>query len=283
MVQQVLKELKASLHDALYLDLDDFGLETVGAELISKFIGVQLKSVFQPVIDHRKGNEALGYEALLRPSIGPEGLTTQFAFDFADKQGRLVKLDRVARTLHMLNYLQLPQSQRGLLFLNVHPKLLATVNAHGKVFERILHNHSVPTHQVVIEIQESAVDIDKHLTEAVTNYRDRGYLFAIDGFGGRRTNLERAWLLSPDFLKIDRAIIRDAEINQKARRALTKLIELTNETGARAIVQGIENETQFSIAVDAGAQLLQGYHLGRPESSAFWLKQSQETLIQSAA
>lgn len=283
MVQQVLKDLKASLHDALYLDLDDFGLETQGAEVISKFIGVQLKSAFQPIRDTRRKGEPLGYEALLRPSIGPEALTTQFAFDFADKQGRLVKLDRVARTLHMLNYLQLPESHRGLLFLNVHPKLLATVNAHGKVFERILHNHSVPTHQVVIEIQESAVDIEKHLTEAVSNYRDRSYRIAIDGFGGSKTNLDRLWRISPDFVKLDRGIIRDAETNPKVRKVLAKLIEISQELGAQTIVQGIENDTQHSIAVDASANLLQGYHLGRPESSAAWLKNLPAGSVKAAA
>ncbi len=283
MVQQVLKELKASLHDALYLDLDDLGLETQGAEVISKFIGIQLKSAFQPIIDTHKIGEPLGYEALLRPSIGPEALTPQFALDFADKQGRLVKLDRVARTLHMLNYLQLPESHRGLLFLNVHPKLLATVNAHGKVFERVLHNHSVPTRQVVIEIQENAVEIDKHLSEAVTNYRDRSYRIAFDGFGGKRSNLDRLWRYAPDYIKLDAGIIRDAETNPSARKVLPKLIEIVRELGAQAIVQGIENETQYQVAIDAGAILLQGFHLGRPEATATWLKPKSEAAIKAAA
>lgn len=42
MVQDVINELKVSLHEALYLDLDDLGLEVQGAEVISKFIGVHL-------------------------------------------------------------------------------------------------------------------------------------------------------------------------------------------------------------------------------------------------
>lgn len=283
MVQQVLNDLKTSLHEALYLDLDDFGLETQGSELISKFIGVQLKSAFQPIVDARKSDAPLGHEALLRPSIGPEALTTQFAFDFADKQGRLVKLDRVARTLHLLNYQNLPEAKRGLLFLNVHPKLLATVNAHGKVFERILHNHSVPTHQVVIEIQESAVEIDKHLHEAVGNYRDRSYQLAIDGFGGRRTNLDRLWQVAPDFVKLDRTLLRDVEHNPRVQRVLAKLIELIREIGATPIVQGVETELQKQIALDAGASLLQGFHLGKPESAAYWLNSSSAETIKAAA
>lgn len=269
MVQQRIEELKASLHEALFLDLDDFGLEVQGAEVISKFVGLWLHSAFQPIRSAQQSAEPLGYEALLRPSIGPELISPLFAFDFADKQGKLVKLDRVARTLHMLNYLHLPEN-RGLMFLNVHPKLLVSVNAHGKVFERILHAHSVPTHQVVIEVLENAVEVDNKLIEAVGNYRERGYKIAIDNFGSKRSNLDRLWRVSPDFIKLDLSIIREAEANPKVRRALPKLVEFAHELGAQAIIEGIENETQYQIALDAGAPLLQGYHLGRPAAASAW-------------
>jgi EAL domain-containing protein (putative c-di-GMP-specific phosphodiesterase class I) len=269
MVQDVINELKASLHDALFLDLDDFGLETQGREVISKFIGISLKSAFQPIVDLGQNGLPIGYEALLRPTIGPETLTPQFAFEFADRQGRLVKLDRVARTLHLLNHLQLPDN-RGLLFLNVHPKLLATVNAHGKVFERILHSHSVPTHEVVIELQENAIDIDKPLYEAVGNYRDRSYRIAIDSFGGRHTNLDRLWRVAPNYVKLNHSLIREAESNPKVRKVLAKLIEIIHEIGAEAVVQGIENASQLRIAQDAGGTLVQGYYTGRPAAIGDW-------------
>jgi EAL domain-containing protein (putative c-di-GMP-specific phosphodiesterase class I) len=261
--------LKAELHEALYLDLDEFGLEREGEELVSKFIGLQLRSAFQPIYSTILG-KALGYEALIRPSIGPsDPLTPAFAFGFADNQGRLVKFDRVARTLHALNYLHLPDT-RGLLFLNVHPKLLVSVNAHGQVFERILHAHSVPTHKVVIEILESAVDADKPLVEAIGNYRDRGYHIAIDNFGSKHSNLDRLWKLAPDYVKLDLGIIHEAENNPKVRRMLPKLIEIIHELGARAVVEGIENEAQYKVALDAGATLLQGYLLGKPAAASEW-------------
>lgn len=273
MVQQRIEDLKASLHESLYLDLDEFGLETQGSEVISKFAGLWLHSAFQPVRDIRGSGSILGHEALLRPSIGHDAISPLLAFDFADKQGRLVKLDRVARTLHMLNYLHLPEP-RGLLFLNVHPKLLISVNAHGKVFERVLHSHSVPTHQVVIEVLESAVEVEKQLVEAIDNYRDRGYRIAIDDFGARHSNLDRLWRLTPDYIKLDQSIIKEAEGSAKVRRVLPKLIEIVNELGAQAIVEGIENETQHRIALDSGATLLQGYQLGRPAAASTWRDQA---------
>jgi len=277
MVEQSIERLREDLYEALYLDLEEFGLETQGDEVISKFIGLWLYSAFQPIIDV-VSDQPLGHEALLRPSIGPDAANPLFAFSFADSQGKLVKLDRVARTLHMLNYLHLPEN-RGLLFLNVHPKLLVSVNAHGKVFERILHTHSVPTQQVVIEVLENAVEIDKQLVEAITNYRDRGYLIAIDNFGSKHSNLDRLWHVAPDFIKLDISIIREAETNPKVRRVLPKLVEIAHELGAQAIVEGIENETQHQIALDAGAPLLQGYQLGRPAYASEWAK---KTLLKAA-
>lgn len=278
MVEQILKELKSSLHDALYLDLDQFGLEIEGEEVKSRFVGIRLQSAFQPIFSVRQQGGASGYEALLRPRIGPDLVAPPLAFDFADKQGRLVKLDRVARTLHMLNYLHLPR-ERGLLFLNVHPKLLTSVNAHGKVFERVLHSHSVPTHQVVVEVQESAVDIDKHFAEAVGNYRDRGYRIAIDGFAGKHSNLKRLWQTQVEFIKLDSSLVREAETNARARVVLAKLVDIVHAVGAQAIIQGIENEAQHQIALESGATLLQGFHLGRPLSLSEWNDQPSQTKI----
>ncbi len=274
MSQQNFESLKANLHEALYLDLDDFGLEIQEHDIVSKFLGLHLRSVFQPVVDAGQGGKPLGYEALLRPSIGlADAVSPLFAFSFADSQGRLVKLDRVARTLHTLNYRTLP-ADRGLLFLNVHPKLLTSINAHGKVFERILHEHSVPTHQVVIEILENAVEVDSKLKEAIGNYRDRGYRIAIDDFGSKHSNLDRLWDVAPDFVKLDLSIIQEAQANPRVRKALPKLIELVQQLDAQAIIEGIENPVQHQIALDSGATLLQGFHLARPEAAYFWQKES---------
>lgn len=276
MVQQSFEKLKEALKEALYLDLDELGLSAQGDEVVSKYIGLQLRSAFQPIYQAGQQDKPYGFEALLRPSIGEQdAVSPVFAFSFADNQGRLVKFDRVARTLHTLNYLHLPED-KGLLFLNVHPKLLVSVNAHGKVFERILHANSVPTQQVVIEILESAVEVDRQLTEAIDNYRDRGYQIALDDFGSKHSNLDRLWRLSPHYVKLDLSLIREAETNTRVQRALPKLVEMVTELGAKAVIEGIENETQYRIALDSGAPLLQGYYLGKPEFATHWREASLE-------
>lgn len=261
------EQLRLQLKEALLLDLDDYGLvEQSSGEFNSTFLGVRLNSAFQPIYDIEAG-DLFGHEALLRPSLGGElSSTPEFAFTYAEQAGKLVQFDRVSRTLHVLNFRQI-YAEKGLLFLNVHPKLLITVNAHGKVFERILHSNSVPTERVVIEIQESLIDQEKQLSEAIVNYRDKGYRIAIDRFGSSQSHIDRLWKFAPDFVKLDLNLIQKAEQNERVRKILPGLIKMIRDLGAQPVITGIETQAQLDIAIDSGTNLVQGFFLAKPATA----------------
>ena len=166
----------------------------------------------------------------------------------------------------MLNFRQI-YDEKGLLFLSVHPSLLISVNEHGKVFERILHAHSVPTNRVVIQIEEGLVEQDKQLAEAIDNYRERGYLIAIDNFGNKKSHIDRLWQFSPNFVKLDPTIIQKAETNSQLKKILPGLIKMIRDIGGEAIVTGIENQKQLEVAIETGATILQGPFLGEAVSA----------------
>jgi len=64
----------------------------------------------------------------------------------------IVCLDRLGRTVHMLNYLSLDQAQ-GYLFLHVHLQHLLTVKKdHGAYFEDIIQRCGLPLKRVVITL-----------------------------------------------------------------------------------------------------------------------------------
>ena len=258
-----IEQLRLQLKESLSLELEEYGLaEQSTGEFNSTFLGVQLNSAFQPIYDSVAG-DLFGHEALLRPSLGGElPSTSEFAYSYAEQSGKLVQFDRVSRTLHVLNFRQI-FAENGLLFLSVHPNLLISVNAHGKVFERILHANSVPTERVVIQINEGLVAQDKPLIEAVNNYRDRGYRIAIEHFGNTHSHIDRLWKLAPDFVKLDSSLILQAQTHNDLYKVLPSLINVTKELGARAVVTGIESQAQLNIAVESGATLLQGNFLGQ--------------------
>ncbi|MFM2407986.1 MAG: hypothetical protein RL358_728 [Pseudomonadota bacterium] len=283
-----LAELKPLLRSNLFLDLDEYTLlKTKQDGWVCRFLEMRLASAFQPI--YRSNGKVFGREALLRASLFEHGaLQANAAFDLAIDARELVLFDRLVRTLHLLNYAATFASEE-FLFLNVHPRLLTSVNDHGRVFEQILHYYSVPTSRVVIEIKESAVTDEARLVEAVRNYRSLGYRIAVDDFGATQSSIERilnpqsryeslvsnngyaeldrVLALRPDIIKLDGAVIRAAEQTPGASTVIYGLVNVFHSIGAQVVIEGIETAKQLEIARNTGADLLQGYQLGRPEFS----------------
>jgi EAL domain-containing protein (putative c-di-GMP-specific phosphodiesterase class I) len=182
----------------------------------------------------------------------------------------LVFLDRLCRTVHALNFLlQSKASKNGGsdLYLNIHARhLLHVASAHGQTFEEILRRCGLAPAQVVLEIQESAIEDSHRLGDAVANYRERGYRIAIDGFGREHSNFDRLWQLSPDIVKIDRSLVVRAAEDARVRRVLPKVVEIAQELGGHTVAEGIETEAQLDVALEAGIDRVQGFLLAKPQA-----------------
>lgn len=235
-----------------------------GAYHAARVGGVEARSHFQAIFAATTG-ELAGHEALLRASM-PDGvaLSPQSAFHIARSEDRLVDLDRTSRTLHLMNYLRYPIPDGLLLFLNVNPGLVTEVSDHGHISELVSEKYGFAKNRIVIEIIENAATSNTLLERATRNYRRRGFQVAIDDFGSENSNFDRLWRLEPDIVKLDGRLFRDLSANPRATRIVTKVIEIIHEIGARAIIEGIETEVQANLAVEAGADMLQGYYFDRP-------------------
>lgn len=98
------------------------------------WFGCELTSVFQPVVVPGTG-AVEGQEANLRVlGRGERSLSPWTLFAASASDDRLVELDRLARTVHAVNFVT-PAEADGLLFLNVHGRLLAAVGGdHGAAY-----------------------------------------------------------------------------------------------------------------------------------------------------
>jgi EAL domain-containing protein (putative c-di-GMP-specific phosphodiesterase class I) len=255
-------------HQCLYLklllDLDEYALiDTKDYGLVCNFMDMKLASAFQPVL--RPDGKVVGREALLRAGLLEYGeMTPDGAFEEAVQVNRVVQFDRLVRIIHLMNHAR-SFTEHELLFLNVHPRLLSSVSNHGRTFEQILHYYSVPTSRVVIEIREAANMDEAVLTNAVNNYRSLGYRIGVDNFGAAHSSLERVLKLQPDIVKLEEMLIRTAEQSRGTAASFNRLVERFHNAGIQVAVEGIETARQLEIARKSGADLLQGYHLARPE------------------
>ncbi|NMG28925.1 EAL domain-containing protein [Aromatoleum evansii] len=223
--------------------------------VVGDWFGCELSSVFQPIVDPSSGH-AVGHEAFLRclgggrRDLSPWGLFSANADD-----DRLIALDRLARTVHALNFIASVGAD-GLLFLNVHGRLLAAVAGdHGAAFRKVVDALGFPPERIVIEAPIVASRQADLLSFVLRNYRQNGFRVAV--------NLESvaqwqtlAGSVPVDFIKIGTAALQaEADVGE----ALDAL--RARAGSARVIVTRVENR---ALVNPSRGVLAQGFAYGAP-------------------
>lgn len=240
-------------------------LEVSDLGVAGGYRGLRLNSVFQPLLGAADGR-VRAHEALLRVADATgAALSPAAAFALPQTPEEAVYFDRLCRVLHALNFVRQADTETE-LYLNVSGGHLFGVanRGHGEIFEQLLRMCELRPARIILEILEARVDDIERLNEAVGAYRERGYRVAIDDFGCENSNFDRLWRLTPDLVKLDRSLIVQGVSNARARRILPRLVDIIHELGAQVACEGIETAEQHQLAVDAGADLLQGFYYARP-------------------
>ena len=252
--------------DENYLHQLESSTEKINDKIVGHFNNLTLSSHFQPIISLAH-NRVIGYEALLRANNHVGKIVSPMeAFVMASGEEETVFLDRLSRNLHLRNFITFDE-QNSWLFLNIDPSVSINGRNHGSYFSDLLQYYNVPAHRVVVEVLESRISDKELLADSVKYYKKMGCLVAIDDFGAGHSNFDRIWSLEPEIVKLDRDIIVQAEKSKKVRRILPSIINLIHESGSMSLIEGVETELQALIAMDSGADFIQGYYFGRPSSS----------------
>lgn len=225
---------------------------------VGRFLRSDLSSVFQPLIESGSGLCA-GHEALVRAHGGGERAIAPWnLFSLVANDDVLVALDRLCRTVHVLNFLRVPAAP-GRLFLNVHGRLLAAVREdHGHTFRQALDTLEFAPERIVIETPEIANLDRKLLALVLSNYRLNGFRVAANTRD--LADLEALLqMVRPDFVKIDARQVTSPEAMQRA-------IALARDSGARPIFMRVESAQQRDYLQALPDILLQGWAIARPSS-----------------
>jgi EAL domain-containing protein (putative c-di-GMP-specific phosphodiesterase class I) len=234
----------------------DLGRRTVPYNDLTLF------SAFQPIYSLSHMRPA-GYEALLRAHDHLDRTVSPLeVFGDAARHHEAGELDRITRTLHLESFVA-QRDEHAWLFLNVHTDTLSD-ERHAAVLLSECRRIGIRPEQVVLEIlQHSEPDL-KRLANSIALLREHGFVVALTEFGAGHSNIDRVWQFRPDIVKLDRNMIQQAANNSNVERILGGLIALLHDAGKLVLVEGVETATEALIAIDCNADLVQGYHLGRP-------------------
>ena len=225
--------------------------------VVGHFFHCRLSSVFQPVFDV-SDLKVVGHAAYVRTDTPDgDGLSPWGIFALATDDPVIVRLDRLCRTLHALNYFS-AVAQRQTLFLAVQPRLLESVkDGHGRAFEKVLDLIGVETSRVVIEIPTEVNEDWRLLKHVIVNYRSRGYRIAVNHVGDDKGWMAELGNLFPDFVRLEAGQLKN-------RSGVNALVDAIHRSGASLLVRGVETEQDMAAAVQAGADLLLGRYLAEP-------------------
>lgn len=216
---------------------------------------------FQPIFSAKDG-KIFGYESLTRHPKG--NLNIKNLFIEAKRNGSIFILDMICRR----NAIKEASKQRldGYLFINICPESLLYPSHEIGITDRFVEEFGFPKERIVLEITEqSAIENYEVFIESISYYKKRGYKIAIDDFGAGFGGPKMLSILKPDIVKIDRHFIHTLEENFFSKSFVEFTVSACHMLNIMVVAEGIETPRQLSEVVSIGADLLQGFYLGKPE------------------
>ncbi|PJZ52796.1 hypothetical protein CH380_13705 [Leptospira adleri] len=154
------------------------------------------------------------------------------------------------------------------LTINVSPIQLNQKEITEKLLEFIRRYEMTPD-KILVEITETSIDGDDNyaidrLKEQAEILHYEGFQIAIDDFGKGHSNFSRLEQIPSDIVKIDKNLVFGALYDPAKIKILTSIVGIIHTMGKKVILEGIENQEYEKIAIDTGADYLQGYHYYYP-------------------
>ncbi|MFM1992118.1 MAG: hypothetical protein RJA99_5075 [Pseudomonadota bacterium] len=236
----------------LDVSLDDDG------RVVGRFLQARLASVFDPVIELADG-VVRGARAELRTvgARGP-GLAPWAVFAAAAGPAELVRLDRLARTVHALAFQTIARPGQA-LHLSVHPRLLDAVpDHHGRAYRGLLDSLGLEALRVVIELPAIAPGDEARIAPIAANYRRHGFGVAFRPVSRRQLDALLGHC-ALDALRIDAdRLVRFGAVDATLEAARRRRIEI--------VVEGVRGAFDVELARELGATHVQGPAFGAPSA-----------------
>jgi EAL domain-containing protein (putative c-di-GMP-specific phosphodiesterase class I) len=225
----------------------------------------QLSLAYQPRFDIRSGR-CVGAEALLRWRHPQLGAISPAEFIPVIEQTALVRpmtdwvvarsIAEVAqwRSLGVAHKVSVNASALNLDEDDFADRLIAQLERSG-----------LGPDALELEFTESAMARDgTRVTAQLSRLRDAGIDIAIDDFGTGHSNLAYLQSLPASVLKIDRAFVKDAAVNERDHKLARTMVSMAHDLGYRVVAEGIETREVYDLLESWGCDEGQGWLMGRP-------------------
>ena len=225
----------------------------------------QFELYYQPQVET---GTLIGAEVLLRwrhPVRGP--LAPNEFIPLAEETGLILPLGEwVLETAcrQLAEWSRRNGSARIALTVNIGARQLRHPDFVEQVL-RVLDRTGANPERLNLELTESMlVDNIEDVIGKMTQLRERGLRFSLDDFGTSYSSLSYLKRLPLDHLKIDRAFVRDMQVDATSRAIAQTIVTLSKAMGLSVIAEGVETEQQRECLARLGCHAFQGHLFSPP-------------------
>jgi EAL domain-containing protein (putative c-di-GMP-specific phosphodiesterase class I) len=239
--------------------------EATPEELATAIEADQIVPYYQPKIAVTDGR-ICGVEALARWEHPETGLVAPDLFiPCAEESGLIAPLTQI-----MINQTVADAARWQTMGIDIHlainitPHLLESREFPDKLASTVIKAGLQPS-KFTFEITErTALQNSPLAMEVVARMRLKGFDISIDDFGTGMANLEQLRDFPYSELKIDRSFVQGATDDRFARACLKASAVFARELDMRLVAEGVSNQAEWDMAVEAAVDEVQGFLIARP-------------------
>jgi EAL domain-containing protein (putative c-di-GMP-specific phosphodiesterase class I)/CheY-like chemotaxis protein len=221
----------------------------------------RVTTLFQPIVRARD-KSIFGYEILTRGPANSSFRNSDMLFAFARETKLAWALEAIALENALRRLRNIDLGERKFL-LNLEAEMFAEseFRIHDMVSFFAEHRGNF-----VFELTERAAIEDYNVFRGfLSAFRDKGIEVAIDDAGSGYASLEAIASISPDYLKVTKALVSTVAAEPIKQDLVRMLVDLAGKINAKTIAEGIETLEEFETCRDLGIDLIQGYYIAHPQ------------------
>jgi diguanylate cyclase (GGDEF)-like protein len=222
---------------------------------------------YQPKV-HLASGRITGVEALVRWNHPYRGLVYPDGFlSLAENAGLIGRLtERVIEVALAQCRAWWDEELDLTVAVNLSTSNLQDTRLPGRVADA-LARHGVPPAALDLEVTEEVLIREAaRATQVLGELRAMGIRLAVDDYGTGYSSLAYLHALPVDDLKLDRAFVAHCDTDARSAAIVKSTVELAHNLGMRMIAEGVESEAVLDRLRQWGCDVVQGYHLGRPQA-----------------
>lgn len=230
-----------------------------------------------------RGIEQKEFKAWLQPKYGKDGTTMVGAealvrwykygtiiapyvfIPVCEEQGYIQDIDELV--LEDVCQLQRKWLDEGMPIVPISVNVSRAYLDKSDILERLLSivkKYNIDTQYIQFEVTESSlVGNEEKLKKMLQKLHQQGFKVLLDDFGVGYSSIKTIADMDFDVLKIDKSFV-DQIGTEKGNNIMKFTVELSKQLNMQVVVEGIEEQKQFSFLSKLECDYYQGYYFSKP-------------------